>query len=110
MATQTAPTPLTLVKAPQARRELAKAREDVRVLRTELLVAEHRRIEMHVAYVELLAHARAAVAAAARGDLEPIAYIAGHLEEIGLMPAPDAAPDAVVAEGLAVAARLGVHP
>lgn len=66
----------------------------------------HLYTELHVAYTELLAHARAAVAAARRGDLDPIAYIAGHLEEIGLAPSPDAEPDRLVAEGLALAAGL----
>ncbi|WUI01944.1 hypothetical protein OHR68_09075 [Spirillospora sp. NBC_00431] len=104
----------------QARQDLAEAHAelDVRrgqetVLRTHLetLGAEatamrHRYTELHVAYVELLTHARAAAAAAALGELDPAAYVAGHLEEIGLQPAPDAVPDQVVAEGLAVSVRL----
>lgn len=66
----------------------------------------HLYAELLVAYAELLAHARAAVAAARRGDLDPVAYIAGHLEEIGLAPGPGGDPDRLVAEGLAVASGL----
>jgi hypothetical protein len=95
------------------KRQLREAREELRALRErnealacDLATAQDLYAELHVAYVELLAHARAAVAAAARGEVAPVFYVAGHLEEIGLEPAPGAAPDAVVAEGLAVADRL----
>ncbi|RSN53318.1 hypothetical protein [Actinomadura sp. WAC 06369] len=102
------------------RRRLREAREEVRALREQeaalrdhletlgsgLTVAEHRYAELHVAYVELLTHARAAVAAAAAGELAPMTYIQGHLEEIGLAPAPGDRPERLVAEGLATSARL----
>ncbi|MFF5325324.1 hypothetical protein ACFY2Y_16575 [Janibacter hoylei] len=104
----------------RARRELAEARCELEVRREQetalrehleqlgktLTVSEHLRAELHVSYVELLTAARATAAAAARGELAPAAYIAGHLEEIGLQPAPDAVPDQVVAEGLIVAIGL----
>jgi hypothetical protein len=63
--------------------------------------------ELHVAYVELLARARAEVAEQRSGTPFRAGHLAGHLEEIGLMPPDGAAPDALVAEGLALAARLG---
>ncbi|MFI0453719.1 hypothetical protein [Actinomadura sp. 6N118] len=91
----------------RARREQEEAvRENAEALSRELEVSRALYVELHVAYVELLTHARAAAAAAARGEVAPTAYIAGHLEEIGLQPAPGAVADAVVAEGLTVAARL----
>lgn len=96
-----------------AHAELAVRREEETVLRTQFrdlaadaLVTRQQYIELRVAYTELLAHARATAAAAARAELAPVAYVAGHLEEIGLAPAPDAVPEQVVAEGLAVAAHL----
>lgn len=97
----------------EAHAELAARRGQEAALRTHLeaLAADVRAsrqayAELHVAYVELLAHARAAVAAATLGEPAPVAYVAGHLREIGLQPAPGAAPEQVVAEGLAVAAHL----
>ncbi len=97
----------------EAHAELAARREHEKALRTrvEALAADVRAsrqayTELHVAYVELLTHARATVAAAERGELAPVTYVAGHLEEIGLQPAPGAVPEQVVAEGLAVAAHL----
>jgi hypothetical protein len=91
----------------EARREQETAlREHLEQLGQALTVSEHQRAELHVCYVELLAAARATAAAAARGELAPAAYIAGHLEEIGLQPASDAVPDQVAAEGLAVAVGL----
>lgn len=102
------------------RRRLREAREEVRALREQeaalrehlevlggaLTLAEHHYAELHVAYLELLTHARAAVAAAAAGELAPMTYIAGHLEEIGLAPKPGASAERLVAEGLATAVRL----
>lgn len=104
----------------RARRDLAEARSELEARREqetalrahleqlgqEMTISEHLRAELHVRYVELLAAARATAAAAARGELSPAAYIAGHLEEIGLQPAPGAVPDQVVAEGLIVAIAL----
>ncbi|MFI0412441.1 hypothetical protein [Actinomadura sp. 3N508] len=90
----------------QARQDLAEAHTELAVLRDQATVQQHRHTELHVAYVELLTHARATAAAAALGELAPARYIAGHLEEIGLQPAPGAVPDQVVAEGLAVSVRL----
>lgn len=52
-------------------------------------------------YAELLAHARAAVAAARDGELDPIAHLTGFLEERGQLP-PDGVPaTALVAEAFA---------
>ncbi|GAA2576777.1 hypothetical protein SMC26_30040 [Actinomadura fulvescens] len=91
----------------RARREQEAAlRENAEALSRNLETSRASYVELHVAYVELLTHARAAAAAAACGEVAPIAYIAGHLEEIGLQPAPGAVADAVVAEGLAVAVRV----
>ncbi|WP_395110732.1 hypothetical protein [Actinomadura sp. SCN-SB] len=95
-----APSPLTLSRNP------AELRRAVAVANARAQEWRLRYAELHMAYVQLLTHARAAVAAAAAGELAPTAYIAGHLEEIGLSPAPGAVPDALVAEGLAVAAEL----
>jgi hypothetical protein len=95
------------------RRQLREAREEARALRaqaealgSELTEVEHRYVEMHIAYVELLAHARAAVAAAARGQQVQVGYIAGHLQRVGLAPPAGAVADRVMAEGLATARRL----
>ncbi|TDC55589.1 hypothetical protein E1281_11690 [Actinomadura sp. KC345] len=104
----------------QARRDLAEAhaelaarRDQETALRTHLesLAADVRATgqaytELHVAYVELLTHARATVAAAAHAEPAPAAYIAGHLEEIGLQPTPGAVPKQVVAEGLSIATQV----
>ncbi|MGI5330965.1 hypothetical protein [Actinomadura nitritigenes] len=104
----------------RARRELAEARGELDARREQetalrehleqlgqaLTVSEHLRAEQHVCYVELLTHARATAAAAARGELAPATYIAGHLEEIGLQPPCGAVPEQVVAEGLIVAIGL----
>lgn len=97
----------------EAREELRARRDQERDLRThletlgaDLTVARHQYAELHIAYLELLTHARAAAAAAARGEVAPTVYIVGHLEEIGLQPAPGASPEQLVAEGLAVSARL----
>ena len=54
----------------------------------------------------LLARARADVAEARTGTPFHAGHLAGHLEEIGLMPPDGAEPDALVAVGLAVAVRL----
>lgn len=103
------------------RRRLREAREEARALREQeaalrehleqlaghLRVSEHLRVEMHVAYVELLARARAEVAEQRDGTPFRHGHLAGHLEEIGLEPPAGASPDRLVAEGLAVAARLG---
>jgi hypothetical protein len=88
------------------RRQLDQARQDLAEAHAELRVMGLRYVELHVAYLELLTHARATAAADAREELSPGRYVAGHLEEIGLQPALDAEPDHLIAEGLAVAARL----
>jgi hypothetical protein len=97
----------------EAHAELAARRDQETALRTHLeaLAAEARSArqaftELHVAYVELLTHARATVAAAVRGEPAPAAYVAGHLEEIGLPPGPGAVPEQVVAQGLSVATHV----
>ena len=45
---------------------------------------------MRAGYAELLAAARASVAAAARGDANPVAWARGALEDRGQFPAPGA--------------------
>lgn len=97
----------------EARHELDARRDQEASLRAHLeelaaasTVCEHRRVELHVCYLQMLTQARAAAAAAARGEAAPIAYIAGHLDEIGLAPEPGAVPDQLVAEGLALANGL----
>ena len=103
MATQSAapaPSPLTLSRNPeQLRKSLTRARIDAETWRL-------RYAELHVAYVELLARARAEVAEARTGTPFRAGHLAGYLEEIGLMPPEGAEPDALVAEGLSVAVRL----
>lgn len=49
-------------------------------------------------YAELLAAARASVAAAARGDSDPVAWVRGVLEDRGQLPGPGARPSQVVAD------------
>jgi hypothetical protein len=49
-------------------------------------------------YAELLAAARASVAAAARGDADPVAWVRGVLEDRGQLPEPGARPAQVVAD------------
>ncbi|WP_433188741.1 hypothetical protein [Actinoallomurus sp. CA-150999] len=62
-------------------------------------------------HAELLAHARAAVAAARRGELDPTGYIACLLEERGQLPPPEATPGELLAQahecGALVEAALG---
>ena len=49
-------------------------------------------------YAELLAAARAAVAAERNGDTDPLAYVRGLLAERGQLPSPGAVPVQVVAD------------
>jgi hypothetical protein len=74
---------------------LRMARDTVRRLR--LLEAEH---------AELLAHARAAIAAAYVGELDPTGYLAGHLEEHGQLPPKDVPPAVLVAQAYECAALV----
>ncbi|WP_019635078.1 hypothetical protein [Actinomadura atramentaria] len=67
--------------------QLAQTRQALR-----LLQADH---------AELLAHARAVVAAAGRGDLDPVAILSGLLEERGQLPAPGQSPRSLLAAGWA---------
>ncbi|TYB38408.1 hypothetical protein [Actinomadura chibensis] len=95
-----APSPLALLRSPgQLRKALSRARRDAEAWRL-------RYAEMHVAYVELLARARAEVAETRTGTPQRAGHLAGYLDEIGLLPPDGAVPDALVAEGLAVAAGL----
>lgn len=89
------------------RSQAASLREDLEALAGHLLVSEHLQVETRVAYVELLARARAEVAEQQAGTPFRHGYLAGHLEEIGLEPPAGVSPDQMVAEGLAVAVRLG---
>jgi hypothetical protein len=58
---------------------------------------------LRVEYAELLAHARAAVAAARLGQVAPLAFLEGHLAEHGQDPPPGAQPAAEVARAYAAA-------
>jgi hypothetical protein len=71
------------------------ARDTARRLR--LLEAEH---------AGLLAHARAAIAAAYAGELDPTGYLAGHLEEHGQLPPKDLPPAALLAQAYECAALI----
>jgi hypothetical protein len=53
---------------------------------------------LRAGYAELLAAARAAVAAAARGDADPVAWVRGVLSDHGQLPEPGARPAQVVAD------------
>lgn len=95
-----APSPLTLSRSPeQLRRSLARARRDAETWRL-------RYAELHVAYVELLARARAEVAGPGPARRSAPVIWPATWKEIGLMPPDGAEPDALVAEGLAVAVQL----
>ncbi|MGC4959756.1 hypothetical protein ACLQ2P_41720 [Actinomadura citrea] len=52
-------------------------------------------------YAELLAHARAAVAAARDGELAPMTHLTGFLEERGQMPPAGRAASRLLAEAFA---------
>lgn len=54
-------------------------------------------------YAELLAHARAAVAAARVGEQAPTGYLEGHLEERGQLPAEGVSPSELLAQAYAAA-------
>lgn len=60
-------------------------------------------------YAELLAAARASVAAAACGDADPVAWVRGVLGEHGQLPEPGASPVRVVADARS-AMRLAGWP
>jgi hypothetical protein len=62
---------------------------------------------LRATYAELLAHARAAVAAARLGQPAPLALLEGHLEERGQNPPPGALPEVEVAR--AYAASVDVY-
>ncbi len=68
------------------------------------LVRELARLRMSLAfarhqYAELLAVARAAVAAGARGDPNPLFWISDELAAHGQLPVPGAVPQQVAAAG-----------
>ncbi|WP_242903703.1 hypothetical protein [Actinomadura terrae] len=56
---------------------------------------------LSVEYAELLAHVRAAVAAARDGELDPIVHLVGFLEERGQLPADGVSASRLVAEAFA---------
>lgn len=71
----------------------------------QVLLADDERLRSQLAllraeYAELLAHARAAVAAARDGELAPLLHVAGFLEERGLLPPADVPARHLVAEAL----------
>jgi hypothetical protein len=65
---------------------------------------------LRAGYAELLAAARASVAAAARGDADPVAWIRGVLEDRGQLPAPGARPVQVVADARSAMELAGWLP
>ncbi|WP_242884084.1 hypothetical protein [Actinomadura litoris] len=56
---------------------------------------------LNAEYAELLAHVRAAVAAARDGELDLIAYLVGFLEEHGQLPPAGVPASRLVAEAFA---------
>jgi hypothetical protein len=62
---------------------------------------------LRAGYAELLAAARASVAAAARGDADPVAWVRGVLEDRGQLPEPGARPSQVVADARAAMRLAG---
>ena len=61
-------------------------------------------------YAELLAAARAAVAAAARGDADPVGWVRGVLADRGQLPEPGARPSQVVADARSAMQLAGRLP
>jgi hypothetical protein len=64
---------------------------EVRRLKTALALTRHD-------YHELLGAARAAVAAAARGDVDPLVWVSSELAAHGQLPANGIAPERVAAD------------
>jgi len=62
---------------------------------------------LRAGYAELLAAARASVAAAARGDVDPVAWVRGVLRERGQLPEPGTRPVQVVADARAAVRLTG---
>ncbi len=62
---------------------------------------------LRAGYAELLAAARASVAAAARGDADPVVWVRGVLQDRGQLPAPGARPSQVVADARAAMQLAG---
>lgn len=62
---------------------------------------------LRAGYAELLAAARASVAAAARGDADPVGWVRGVLQERGQLPEPGARPVQVVADAQAAMRLTG---
>ncbi|RJL20207.1 hypothetical protein D5H75_39815 [Bailinhaonella thermotolerans] len=58
----------------------------------------HTQALLRAEYGELLAHARAAVAAQRAGESDPLIYLTGLLEQRGQLPPADATPMALVAQ------------
>jgi hypothetical protein len=75
---------LIIGKARTTRTQVDPVRQELALLRAE--------------YGELLAHARAAVAAARDGEPEPTSYLLGLLEEHGQVPRPDQSPTYLAAQ------------
>ena len=65
---------------------------------------------LRAGYAELLAAARASVAAAARGDADPVAWVRGVLEDRGQLPEPGARPAQVVADARSAMRLAGWTP
>ncbi|MBT2208703.1 MULTISPECIES: hypothetical protein [Actinomadura] len=61
---------------------------------------------VNVEYAELLAHVRAAVAAARDGELDPLVHLAGFLEERGQLPPDGVSASRLVAEAFARTAEV----
>lgn len=71
----------------------------VRAPRAEALRQEYDLLSAE--YAELLAHVRAAVAAARDGELAPMTHLTGFLEERGQMPPTGRSPSRLLAEAFA---------
>jgi hypothetical protein len=82
-------------------------RQVLQELRTEAAIRDSAAALLRAEYAELLAHARAAIAAARLKHHAPLTLLEGHLEERGQLPEPGAQPEAEAAR--AYAASPNVH-
>ncbi|SEG94977.1 hypothetical protein SAMN04489712_1572 [Thermomonospora echinospora] len=78
---------------------LVASREEVARLRGLLVRARQDLALLRAEDAELLAYARATVAAARAGDPDPVAILAGLLEERGQLPSDGTSPAALLAQG-----------
>ena len=85
-----------------AQEELRAAHQEIARLRTELVRARSEQRLTAALYAELLAGCRAAVAAARAGELDPLSYVVGPLEEHGQLPPEGMSPSVLLAVGYRV--------